>query len=478
MDAAATPLIAIAMHIGLQALFVVRALIRPNREPASRLAWVVVILVAPVVGMIAYMLVGETNIGRGRIERMRAVAERLPDAGQVGGARARVPAAHEALFRLGESVNGYRPVGGNIGRLLADADATIDALVADIDAAEDHVHVLFYIWLADNNGLKVVAALRRAAKRGVRCRVLADALGSRLIIGSSHWSEMLDDGVVAVPALPIGLPVLPRIWGRIDMRNHRKIVVIDNDITYCGSQNCADAAFAIKPKYAPWIDIMLRFEGPVARQNQHLFATDWMAHVEEDLSPLLSLKPKVNAGGFPAQVIATGATVRASAMPEVFASVIMAAKNELRIVTPYYVPDESIQSALCATARRGVKTRVIFPRRNDSWIVAAASRSYYEELLAAGVNIHEFDGGLLHAKLVIVDDALALIGSANIDRRSFDLNFENNMLISDEQLVASLAKRWQIYVDESLRIGVDDTSRWSWRRRLWNNGIATLGPVL
>ena len=198
---------------------------------------------------------------------------------------------------LGHSISGFDPVGGNSARLLADSNATIDAMVADIDAAEDHVHLLFYIWLPDNNGCKVVEALKRAARRGVTCRAMADDLGSRLLIRSEHWKAMQDAGVHVAVALPIGNPLLRPLRGRIDLRNHRKIVVIDGRITYCGSQNCADPEFLVKAKYAPWVDAVMRFEGPIARQNQHLFAADWMTYADEDIDDLLRAAHSRTAAG-------------------------------------------------------------------------------------------------------------------------------------------------------------------------------------
>jgi cardiolipin synthase A/B len=469
-------------HTCLQVLFVGRALLRPHREPASRLAWVVVIIVAPVVGMIAYVLFGETSIGRRRIARLRQALARLPSFAEIGphdGEReAQVPARYVPLFRVGESISGFPAVGGNSARLLADSDASIDAMVADIDAAADHVHLLFYIWLADTNGLKVVEAVKRAAARGVRCRAMADDLGSRAFIRSQHWEDMAAAGVKLARALPIGNPLSRPLKGRIDMRNHRKIVVIDNAVTYCGSQNCADPAFSPKPKYAPWVDAMMRFEGPIVRQNQHLFASDWMGHVNEDLSGLLC-RPLGSIGpGFPAQVIGTGATVRYTAMPEMFESLMYAARRELVVTTPYYVPDEPIQAALCASARRGVATSVVFPAHNDSWIVAAASRSYYPQLLDAGVRIFEYVGGLLHTKSLTLDGEVTLIGSANIDRRSFELNFENNILFHDAAMTGEVRARQQSYIAASHEVHAADVANWSRRRRIWNNTIAMFGPVL
>ena len=210
-----------------------RVILRPHREPASRVAWIMVIITLPVVGIVAYVLLGETNIGRGRVRRMREVLGMLPDVKHAPGAEAaklrpEIPERYTHLFRVGHSVNGFEPVGGNQARLLPDSNATIESLVADIDAAKDHVHLIFYIWLPDNNGLKVVEALKRAAARKVTCRVMADGLGSRIMIDSEHWKAMRDAGVQVAIALPIGNPLLRPLQGRIDLRNHRKIVVIDD----------------------------------------------------------------------------------------------------------------------------------------------------------------------------------------------------------------------------------------------------------
>ena len=467
------------VHLGV----IARVILRPHREPASRIAWIVLIVALPVVGMVAYLLLGETNIGRRRVRRMHEVLAGMPNVADAAGAqapalRSQIPECYAHLFRVGHSVNGFEPVGGNRGRLLLDSNASIESLVADIDAAKDHVHLIFYIWLADNNGLKVVEALKRAAARKVTCRVMADGLGSRTMIDSEHWKGMRDARVHVATALPIGNLLLRPLLGRIDLRNHRKIVVIDDWITYCGSQNCADPEFLIKAKYAPWVDALMRFEGPIARQNQYLFAGDWMAHEDEDIRELLQRPLPPGEPGFAAQVIGTGPTVRNSAMPEVFETLMYAARRELFITTPYYVPDEAMQIALCASAYRGVETTIIFPARNDSFIVQAASRSYYADLLAAGVRIFEFEGGLLHTKSLTLDGEITLIGSANMDRRSFDLNYENNILLCDSALTAEMRRRQETYLAQSHEVTAEMVAQWPITRRLWNNAIAMLGPVL
>jgi cardiolipin synthase A/B len=400
-------------------------------------------------------------------------------AGDAADSAATIPDGYRHLFQLGHSISGFHPVPGNTAQLTRDSNATIDAMVADIDAAKEHVHLLFYIWLPDHNGLKVVEALKRAAARGVICRAMADDLGSRTIIRSEHWQAMRATGVRVASGLPIGHLLLRPFHGRIDLRNHRKIVVIDDHITYCGSQNCADPEFLVKAKYAPWVDAVMRFEGPIARQNQFLFASDWMTYVNENLDDILrKALPAPMVGGVWAQVVGTGPTVRYSAMPEVFETLMFAARREVIVTTPYYVPDDSLQNALCTTAYRGVDTTIVFPARNDSWIVGAASRSYYADLLAAGVKIHEYESGLLHTKSVTVDGEITLIGSANMDRRSFELNYENNILFHDAALTGVIRERQQSYIARSHPVTKEMVAAWPMRRRLWNNLIATLGPVL
>lgn len=475
--------IAVAFHLLLQLGFIMRAILRPHREPSARIAWIVVLVAAPVVGILAYLLLGEVNIGRHRIKRKRETLQSLlPVLNELTAAGALPPAAvgdrYEHLCRLGESINYLSPCGGNSASLMTDSNAAIDAIVADIDQARQHVHLLFYIWLTDRNGCRVVEAVKRAAQRGVSCRVMADSLGSRALIRSTFWQDMKDAGVQAAVALPVQRSPLNWLAQRLDLRNHRKVVVVDGRITYCGSQNCADPEFRVKPKYAPWVDVMLRCEGPIAQQNQFVFVSDWSAAVGEDLTEVLRQPVAAREDGFTAQVVATGPLSRNSAMPEVFISLMHTARRELTITTPYYVPNESMQSALCAAAYRGIKTTVVFPARNDSWFVAAASRSYYLELLAAGVRIFEYVGGLLHAKTLTLDGEVSLIGSANLDRRSFDLNFENNLLLLDRELTTALQQRQQQYLDASRRVTVDQVTAWPLYRRLWNNTAAMLGPVL
>ncbi len=286
-DLGILPLWALLIHLAIELALIARVLLKPYRDPAARLAWLVVLIALPVAGILVYLLLGETSIGRRYTQRMHAVLAQLPAAGSITPTHvADARATH--LFEMASSINGFGPCGGNTFEFPDGADATIDALVADIDAAQRHVHLLFYIWLTDRNGLRVVSAIERAAARGVTCRVMVDAVGSRALIKSQYWAAMRKAGAHTAVALAVGNPALHVFVGRVDLRNHRKIVVIDNEITYAGSQNCADAAFAIKAKYAPWVDAVIRLAGPIARQNQYLFVADWMTYAGEDCRDCLN----------------------------------------------------------------------------------------------------------------------------------------------------------------------------------------------
>jgi len=459
-------------------LTIVRALLRPHREPASRLAWIIAILALPILGVIFYLLLGETRISGPRRTRGKEINARLPrppgnyeSEGEAGG-------AHWAPFALARTVNHLDPTGGNSARLAADSNAAVDEMIGDVDAARETVHGCFYIWLADNNGLKLKDAFIRAAKRGVKVRLLADALGSRLLIRSKHWGELEDGGCEVRVALPVGNPLWTVIRGRVDLRNHRKLMVVDNAIAWCGSQNCADPEFRIKPRYAPWVDIMSRWQGPVALHCQYLFVSDWIAEGGDDISDLLRGPLPASNGSVLAQVLGTGPTAEFDAMPACFSELIHSAREELVVTTPYFVPDEQLLFALTSAGRRGVRTVILFPKRNDNWIVAAASRSYYKDLIDAGVKIFEFRPGLLHAKTMVVDGCTGLIGSANLDRRSFELNFENNILFEDTAFAAAVRARQDQYLADCDPVSREDVEQYGIGLRLWQNLLATLSPML
>lgn len=472
---------ALAIHLILVLLTLLRILSRDDMRPTTRLAWFMVLISLPLIGVAIYFLFGEVNLGRATNDKAKDVYTLIDSKKQntqlSKSALRHVENNYSPAFKFASSINGFPTTLGNQAELMPDAKIARARLVEDLDKAKKSINVLYYIWLNDETGTNVAQALIRAAKRGVDCRAMADGLGSRAMVKSPLWAEMKAAGVKTSTALPFNNIIKTIFTSRLDLRNHRKITVIDDKVTYCGSQNCADPEFRVKPKFAPWIDILLRFEGPVVDQNQLLFAGDWLIHENDNVDVFLG-KPKARKNGFPAQVWGDGPTVRASASPQMFSTLIGQARETLTISTPYFVPGDVVLEALCAAAYRGVKVSIIFPARNDSWIVGAASRSHYKEMLEAGIIIHEFEGGLLHSKTLTIDGKVTLIGSSNMDLRSFDLNYENNILLQDETTTLAVHQRQLDYISSSYTVELVDVQAWPLPRRIWQNIIATIGPVL
>ncbi len=456
-----------------------RVLLKGARKPASTLAWLMVLFFLPGVGIVLWFLMGETVVGGRRRREREQLNQRLieetahlrPRAHQV----AQLP-EYQAEVSLASAVGGAPPRPGNLLTLMSDTEQVLESLIADIDAAREHCHLLFYIWLDDEAGRTVAESVERAARRGVHCRLLLDDVGSRAFLRSETCGRLRAAGVEVVRALPVS--ILRMLVSRIDLRNHRKLAIIDGTIGYTGSQNIASASFAPKRKYAPWVDCMLRVVGPAVRDLQDIFVTDW--HAETDTYPkdALGISPTPQEGGVPVQVLPTGPSHDSEALEQMSLASIHRATEELVLTTPYFVPGPAEVASLCTAARRGVRVVLVLPARNDSKLVAAVSRSHYASLLRAGVEIHEFLDGLLHAKTLTVDRRLALVTTANFDQRSFDLNYEVSTLIYDSDFASQLRFMQMGYVERSRRVGWERVAQRGLGTRLWENAAGVFSPLL
>ncbi|AWX13383.1 cardiolipin synthase [Mergibacter septicus] len=477
----------IILHICLIILFTSRILWRNDLDPIARLAWFAVLMLLPYIGIAIYWLFGENNIGKEASAKYKAFFQQfkqryptLISTINYSPAQKLIELPYQPAFNYASSINGFHTLSGNSAELMPDAQLARQRLIKDIQQAKDSVHILYYIWLEDHTGITVAQALIDAAKRGVTCRVMVDGLGSRLFIKSSYWQQMEQAGIQLAVAFSLKNPIKTILTSRLDLRNHRKITLIDNKIVYCGSQNCADPEFRIKPKFAPWVDILLRFEGGVVQQMQLLFFSDWLVATGENLIPL-EFQPqpfKIQDKGILAQVVGDGPTERKNASPQLFATLFSVAREQIILSTPYFVPDPMTIESLCAAALRGIKVTIIFPKYNDSWIVSAASRSHYFALLNAGVTIYEYKLGLLHAKTLTIDNKVSFIGSTNLDLRSFNLNYENNILLQDEKTTTAIYQRQLDYISQSELVTLTQIINQPIWKQIWQNVIATLGPVL
>lgn len=464
------------LHFALTLLFGLRVLARPQLNPSTRVVWILILLLIPYGGALIYLLVGEVHFGGTAAGMLKKSKSATRDLVAASGAPADIERWGSASA-YASTINGFGVTEGNQGELLDSPAGARARLIEDIDAAKVSVDVLYYIWLDDHTGRAVADALKRAVARGVKCRAMVDAIGSHAMLKTGTWASLAKAGVETAVALPLGNPFRTMLTRRVDLRNHRKISLIDGTICHCGSQNCADPEFRVKPKFAPWIDIMVRFEGPVARQMQLLFLQDWMTVHEADLGDIAGPAAPVS-GGFDAQVVGTGPATSRDVTSQLFARLIFDARRELVISTPYFVAGEIVSQAIIGAARSGVKVTLIVPARNDSGFVARASRSYYPSLIDAGVKIVEFNGGLLHSKTLTIDGELTFMGSSNLDIRSFDLNFENDILLRDQTLTEAVRARQMQYLASSTPVDPATVRAWPLTRRIWLNIFAIVGPVL
>lgn len=479
-----------------------------RRRPVSvSLAWLSVVLFVPVFGLCAYLLVGENRLGIRRRRRHDEISIRMVrQAVEIWRHRyaqtVAEPDDYRHIARYGQGVTGIPPMKGHRLSVIDGTDEFLDCLAQDIEQATSHVHVLTYIWQPTPRTRVIAEALARAAQRGVICRVLVDAVGggATKFFSSGDAAMMRNAGVRVVAALPVN--AFRMLFARLDLRNHRKIAVIDGHAAYCGSQNITDTTFRSSRwrKTGPWIDATLRLEGPAAQLLGLFFLRDWQLDSGEDISDLTPFLPAPEADdatqdestspGEPSgttvmheasggvQIIPSGPGPTPDAIHQALLTTIYSAREELIMTTPYFVPDDATRIALQSASTRGVDVVIVMPAVSDSIPVALASKSHYLDLLEAGVRILHYHGGLLHSKTLTVDRKLALISSANVDMRSFWLNFEISAFVYDDDF-ASLLRFMQVgYMDKSTPITLQEWRKQPWWRVFVQNAAQLLGPLL
>lgn len=440
-------------HALIVALFGFR-LISVRRPVGVAIAWFLIVVLFPLIGITLYILIGERPVGRKltrKIIRMNREYSAI-----TAGMRKRyvadkqqLPIEGRALSLLAESKNGSPVLAGNHIELFTNSLEILQDFIDEIDKAKNTLHLEFYIWALGGDADRVGEAMIAAAKRGVACKVLLDSLGSKNWFKSNWPNRFRDAGIQVSEALPIEFGRFQ--FRRADLRLHRKIFVIDNAIVWTGSMNLVDPrTFKQDSGVGEWVDAMVRIEGPVASQFELTFSFDWsvdnlkITHFN-DVAPV----PSSVEGQVLAQEFSSGPVYRDDILYQVLLSAIMDAREELIITTPYFGPDDGLIQALMAAAGRGVKVTLIVPKLNDSTLVAWSSRSFYADLLSAGVNIAEFHGGLLHTKSLLIDKRIAIFGSVNFDQRSLRLNFEISLIVYNNDFCEKLDHLIGTYLAQS-----------------------------
>ncbi len=469
----------------VEAVYVLALAVRivlQKRPPLSTLAWVFGLSFLPIVGLFVYTLLGPQRLARRRSKRSLAL-ERL---------RASMPdlagLTTDEAFDAGRDLddeqrplvtlalnNSEAPVSsGNAVEVLRNGPACFDALEAAIRGATHHIHVEYYIFEPDETGRRFRDLLAQRAAEGIEVRLLVDAIGS--------WS--LSHGFLA-PLRHAGAQL--RIFNRATLgrlrwnfRNHRKVVVVDGRVGFTGGLNIGDDYLGQGPD-GVWRDTHLRIEGPAVQALQRFFLEDWSAARPKEKGfaggRYFRARPPASGGGV-VQVVASGPDRDWQSIQQIFFTAIAGAKSRVLLTTPYFVPDEPTLAALQTAALRGVDVQLLLPKRTDARVARAAARSYYDELLKAGVRIHEYLPGFLHAKVLVVDGRFASVGSANFDQRSFRLNFELNAHLFDPAVIARLEETFGHDVTMSREVTAEDRKELALPQRLAEALARMLSPLL
>ncbi|WP_026941783.1 cardiolipin synthase [Hellea balneolensis] len=455
----------------------------------TTLAWLIIIASLPIGGAALYFLFGDHRLGRKRLklgERIRSFYQEAYEvtSEDLGKSDLDVSPFFADLSHIVSCETGFHPSTGNKIKLFDEAGHILSAMAEDIDNAKQSCLLEFYIVEAKGRVLHVLEALERAAQRGVECRFLADDIGSRNFL-KSDWRRRLEAaGVEVVSSLQVG--IIKSLSKRTDLRNHRKLVIIDLAIGYIGSSNLVDPVeFKKEAEVGQWIDIMARLEGHAVSSLAVVFNTDFIFdknggdYTWESLSQFPQQTPSTDfARDTVLQLIPSGPEMRTSLIYEVVVAALYGAQSSIVIVTPYFVPDEALIMALTNAARRGIEVKIIIPNRIDSIMARYASEASYDALLEAGVTIKHYQSGMLHTKAIQIDAHISFIGTLNMDMRSFYLNLEVTLAIYDRAFASRLKETIDHYIERAIILDREAWTRRSKLKRFKENVLRLAAPLL
>jgi cardiolipin synthase len=453
-----------------------------NRRPSSGMAWLLLILIIPFAGLALFLVLGSTRLERKRTEKQAEINELIVErtAGTpTMGNEVEGPAYVESVATLNRNL-GALPVrdGNRIDLFPGYADA-ISAMTAEVERAAKWVHVEFYITSWDDVTAPFYEALVRATERGVAVRLLFDHLGSRGIPGYKEFLKRLEATDIDWHTMLTVRPLKGQ-WRRPDLRNHRKILVVDGQVAFTGSQNLIEPGYNKPKNHAAgrkWVELVTRVEGPTVNALNLLFATDWYSETGQKLAAEVQT-PAPRTGTVNAQVIPSGPGFVSENNLRAFTTLIYSAQRRISITSPYFVPDESLLYAVTTAAQRGVDVELFVSEAGDQFMVFHAQRSYYEALLRAGVRIYLYPAPfVLHSKFFSVDDDVAVIGSSNLDMRSFALNYEVSLMVLDAEVVAEVRKVEDTYRSLSTELTLEHWLARS-RRSAYTDNVMRLTAAL
>lgn len=447
-----------------------------NRRPQTALAWLLAIFFIPYLGILLFLLVGNARLPRRRRLRQRQINDYILETTE-GFDRVKLdppwPVWLEPIVELNRKLGAMPLVGGNSATLYADNQKALDAMTQAIAAATKTVHVEFYILLLDDTTAPFFDALEAAHRRGVKVRVLLDHLGNFQYPGFRRTKRRLTGmGVEWHLMLPFQ-PLRGKVQ-RPDLRNHRKLMVIDGEVAFTGSQNIVETGYQRAKNHKRglhWKDFMARFEGPVVAGIDALFVTDWYSETNELLEREAAPARATGSGDIDCQVVPSGPGFEGENNLRMFNSLVYAAQEKIILVSPYFVPDDSMLYAITTAAQSGLHVELFVSEIGDQFFVYHAQRSYYEALLRAGVIIYLYKSPtILHAKHMTIDEEVSVIGSSNLDMRSFTLDLEVSVMVRGHEFLRSLRAIEDSYRAESRQLTLEE-----WQRR--SRASATLDNI-
>ncbi|WP_440710223.1 cardiolipin synthase [Herbiconiux sp. YIM B11900] len=450
-----------------------------NRRPSTGIAWLMAIFVLPYVGFLLFLLIGSYKLPKSRRDKQHAINEFIIETTE-GIERVSNnqpwPPWFKNVVELNRTLGAMPLVGGNNAGLVGDYDEAIRQMTVAIDQAQRYVHAEFYILSLDATTAPFFDALENAAKRGVTVRVLLDHIASVRAPGNRKTAKRLNAmGVKWHYMLPV--QPLKGKWQRPDLRNHRKILVIDGDVAFMGSQNVVDRSYNKKGNIRrglKWQDLMTRLEGPIVAGINAIFITDWYSESNELLlRETRAITDEViddEPDALDMQVVPSGPGFDGENNLRLFLALLYAAQKRIIITSPYFVPDDAMLYAITTATQRGVEVQLFVSEIGDQALVYHAQRSYYEVLLRAGVKIWMYQSPyILHSKHFTIDDDVAVIGSSNMDMRSFSLNMEVSLMVRGQSFVTEMRAVEDGYRAVSRELTLDEWHKQPLRSTILDN---------
>jgi cardiolipin synthase len=433
-----------------------------NRRPTAGMAWLLAIFFLPVPGLLLFLLIGNPRLPRHRRRRQEQINQYIREAREYlerGSLRPNEPPWFTSLVRMNRELGAMPLTGDNGARLIRHYDESLAAMAAAIRDAREYVHVEFYILKSDSTTDDFFRALEEVRARGIPVRVLLD-----------HWANLSKpyhrrtlkrlDQMGAEWRFTLPVQPLRGKWQRPDLRNHRKILVVDGDVAFLGSQNVTDPSYNLRSNIRrglQWVDVMVRLDGPIVSSVNAVFLSDWVSEADE-IPEGIDLKEMASGSGdLDCQIVPSGPGFEVENNLRLFLGLLYAAQRRVIMISPYFVPDEALLLAITAATKRGLQVELFVSEEGDQAVVYHAQRSYYEALLRAGVRIWLYPKPfILHTKGLTIDDEVAVIGSSNMDMRSFGLNLEISLLVRGEEFVQQMREMEAEYRELSRELTLEE----------------------